>query len=320
MSTRPKESTWDFIKTFLWAIAIAMVFRSFCYEPFHIPSGSMRSTLLEGDYIFVSKLSYGYSRYSFPFGSRSLFDGFTGRILETVPERGDVIVFRKPSDTRIDYIKRLIGLPGDKIYMVGGTLYINGEKVRTERIDDIVTVENGKLLINYQPVVLTEADRMEVKNGMLTINGETVHTRTGAPKFEMKDGTLYVDGERAAGVEPGLDELNLRQQFKAYPFTRRLLETLPNGVKHVVLDMYAQGEVDNTEVYTVPENSYFFMGDNRDASQDSRYQADVGYVPDENLIGHAQLIALSPNPNIAFTRLLAWLKAMRWDRSFMAID
>jgi signal peptidase I len=109
------------IRTIIYAVLIAFVVRTFAYEPFNIPSGSMEPTLLVGDYLFVSKYSYGYSRYSFPFGPPI----FSGRILARQPQRGDVVVFKQPADPSIDYIKRLIGLPGDRIQIIGGTLYVN---------------------------------------------------------------------------------------------------------------------------------------------------------------------------------------------------
>jgi signal peptidase I len=108
--------------------------RVFLFQPFNIPSGSMIPTLLVGDYLFVSKYSYGYSRYSFPFGPNL----FSGRIWAKEPERGDVVVFKLPRDNETDYIKRVIGLPGDEIQMIHGVLHINGEAVKKERVEDFV--------------------------------------------------------------------------------------------------------------------------------------------------------------------------------------
>ena len=127
------------IKTALYAAGIAIVIRTVAYEPFNIPSGSMIPTLLEGDYLFVSKFSYGYSRHSLPFSLPLI----PGRILFTPPERGDVAVFKKPSDNKTDYIKRLVGLPGDTLQMRQGRLYINGEEVKRERIDDYVVNDSA---------------------------------------------------------------------------------------------------------------------------------------------------------------------------------
>ena len=116
------------------ALIIALVIRTFLFQPFNIPSGSMKATLLVGDYLFVSKYSYGYSHYSLPFSPPM----FSGRIWSGEPERGDVVVFRLPKDDSVDYIKRVIGLPNDHIQMVDGVLHINGEPIKRERIDDFV--------------------------------------------------------------------------------------------------------------------------------------------------------------------------------------
>jgi len=130
---------WETIKIVIQALALAMVVRVFFYQPFNIPSGSMKSTLLVGDYLFVSKLSYGYSRYSFPGG----FNLFSGRIFASEPKRGDVAVFKLPRDNSTDYIKRVIGLPGDEVQMIAGQLHINGKAVPKKRIGDFSTHEDG---------------------------------------------------------------------------------------------------------------------------------------------------------------------------------
>jgi signal peptidase I len=119
------------------AIVIALIIRTFLFQPFNIPSGSMKETLLIGDYLFVSKYSYGYSHYSLPFSPPL----FSGRIWSGGPERGDVVVFRLPKDDSIDYIKRVIGLPGDHIQMIDGVLNINGQPVKRERMDDFVEAD-----------------------------------------------------------------------------------------------------------------------------------------------------------------------------------
>jgi signal peptidase I len=128
------SSTKDFIKTVLYAVVIAVGVRTVGYEPFNIPSGSMEPTLLVGDYLFVSKFSYGYSRHSLPF-SLPLIPS-DSRVLFTEPERGDVVVFKLPSDNKTDYIKRLVGLPGDRIQVIGGVLHVNGQSVKRERVRD----------------------------------------------------------------------------------------------------------------------------------------------------------------------------------------
>jgi signal peptidase I len=135
MSRGKSGGTWETIKTVFYAMLIAGFVRTVAFEPFNIPSGSMIPTLLIGDYLFVSKYAYGYSRHSLPF---SMGPASQGRLGEKVPERGDVIVFKKPPENRIDYIKRVVGLPGDRIQVVRGLLHINGEPVKRERIEDFV--------------------------------------------------------------------------------------------------------------------------------------------------------------------------------------
>jgi signal peptidase I len=243
-----KESVWGMIRSFSYAVLLALVFRSLAYEPFHIPSGSMLSTLQVGDYIFVSKPSYGYSRYSFPFGT--VFNYFDGRVMEEAPKRGDVIVFRLPNNTGIDYIKRLVGLPGDAIRVIDGVLHINDRPVELERIED------------------------------------------------------YTETQEDGSVKS----------------VRRYIETLPEGRKHVILDERPYGNMDptgfdsdNTGTYVVPEGHYFFMGDNRDNSVDSRYAIDgPSYVPAENLIGCAEIIFVSFNTQARFWEFWKWFNHNRW--------
>lgn len=139
MKTESRASSfWELVRTVFYAILIALFVRTFLYEPFNIPSGSMIPTLLIGDYLFVSKFSYGYSRFSLPFGL-PLFDG---RIFATPPERGDVVVFKLPTDEKTDYVKRIVGMPGDRIQVVDGILQINGQPVK-RRPDGEYTTTNG---------------------------------------------------------------------------------------------------------------------------------------------------------------------------------
>src|SRR3954466_14328309 len=128
------------VRVVIHALLIAVVIRTFLFQPFNIPSGSMMATLLVGDYLFVSKYTYGYSHYSIPFS----FPIFSGRIFGSEPKRGDVVVFRLPREDSTDYIKRVIGLPGDRIQMIRGVLHINGEPVKRERIDDFLDDEGGR--------------------------------------------------------------------------------------------------------------------------------------------------------------------------------
>lgn len=131
---KDKEEISELAKTVIMALLLALIIRTFLYEPFNIPSGSMLPTLKVGDYLFVSKTAYGYSRHSFPFGMAS----FDGRIMDGTsddkPKRGDVVVFKLPTDTSIDYIKRIIGMPGDRVQVIAGRLYINGEMVERESV------------------------------------------------------------------------------------------------------------------------------------------------------------------------------------------
>lgn len=239
-----KEGIKEFVFSFFIAALIAIVFRSFLYEPFYIPSGSMKSTLLEGDYVFVSKYTYGYSRYSLPFGINVI----EGRVFQSEPNRGDVVVFKLPKDNSTNYIKRLIGMPGDEIQVINGHLHINGKPTIIKKAQDFV-----------------DTDRFGNKIVM----------------------SSYI-------------------------------ETLPNGVSYRILDQYEKGPLDNTEVYKVPENSYFFMGDNRDNSQDSRVLSEVGYVPKINLLGPARIIFFSSTSSLM--QFWNWFSGIRMDRFFRVIN
>ena len=141
MKKKPeKGGVGETIRTVIYAVLIALVIRTFAYEPFNIPSESMLPTLLVGDYLFVSKYSYGYSRYSLPWG----LPLFEGRIFKSEPRRGDVAVFKLPSDNSTDYIKRIVGLPGDRVQMREGILYVNGDAAPKARIDDFIYERNGR--------------------------------------------------------------------------------------------------------------------------------------------------------------------------------
>ncbi len=257
------DDIWSFIRTLITAGIIAIVFRAFLFEPFSIPSGSMVPTLLVGDYLFVAKYSYGYSGLSTGLGFLQKM-GIAlpkGRFAELhAPQRGDVVVFKLPRDTGTDYVKRLIGLPGDKIQVRSGHLYINDKEVPREK--------DGVMLISGRDL---EAD----------------HPKFNSPYSD--EGTLYK-------------------------------ETLPEGRVHPILEMTDEGLLDNTGVYTVPENSYFMMGDNRDNSSDSRVMRSVGFVPRENLVGRAEFIFFSLHSGTPFWKFWEWPMALQWNRMFKKIS
>ncbi|MDQ6438010.1 signal peptidase I [Mesorhizobium sp. LHD-90] len=230
----------EIVNVIVQALILALVIRTLLFQPFSIPSGSMRPTLLEGDYLFVTKWAYGYSRFSLPFSPNL----FSGRIFGSPPKRGDVAVFKFPPNPSLDYIKRVIGLPGDRIQMREGVLYINGEAVPREKVGEI----------NNRDV--TEVDRP-------------------------------VDVYR---------------------------ETLPNGVSYDTLDLTPNSIDDNTREFIVPPGHYFMMGDNRDNSSDSRRS--VGFVPEENLVGRANIIFFSIAGGASPLEIWKWPTEMRPTRLF----
>ena len=231
-----KESTSSWIKTnlitILYAIIIALLIRTFLFQPFFIPSSSMEPGLIVGDRIFASKYDYGYSRHSFPFSLPLI----NGRVFESSPKRGDVVIF-KPPHTRNDYIKRLIGLPGDKIKLINGTIYINSIPVEREfvRNDD-------------------------------------------------KDIAIYK-------------------------------ETMASGINYETRDLGNKPQ-DNIEEFIVPENHYFFMGDNRDNSNDSRFW---GPVPTERIVAKAQIIFFSTKDGSWFIEFWRWPFDIQFERLFKFI-
>jgi len=234
------------VKTLFYALIIALFIRSLFFQPFYIPSSSMEPNLLIGDRLFVSKYSYGYSRHSFPFSPNI----FNGRVLESLPKRGDVIVFKTPADNRTDYIKRLIGLPGDSIQIINEDLYLNNKKIERNKIEKSFTVYCGDEVVN-------------------------------ANLFE---------------------------------------EILPNGKKYLAA-YRKSGTMTNSDKYIVPKNHYFFMGDNRDCSKDSRFLSSVGYVNFNNLIGKAEIIFFSNDKNKgSFFKFWKWNRSVRLNRFFKEIE
>ena len=136
-ASRKSGKLWDTVKTVVYAVLIALAIRTVAFEPFNIPSGSMKPTLLVGDYLFVSKYSYGYSRHSLPLSLPLI----PGRILMSEPERGDIAVFKLPTDNKTDYIKRIVGLPGDRIQVREGRLYLNDKQVVRRRVADFIEID-----------------------------------------------------------------------------------------------------------------------------------------------------------------------------------
>ncbi len=259
MGAKLSEGIVETVKTVFWALLLAGIFRTVFFQPFWIPSGSMKDTLLIGDFLFVNKMAYGYSRYSCPFAACPI----SGRLFGSDPERGDVIVFRHPRNHN-DYIKRLIGLPGDTVQMKAGVLHINGAPVALK--------PDGF----YEEILAPQG-------------------------FE---GRLPQCSNDAVGLGATCQK-------------ERFVETLPNGVSHSVLNI-RNGPVDDTPLFTVPADNFFFMGDNRDNSQDSRVpvvSGGVGMLPREYLIGRADRIMFS-----SAGRSLFYVWTWRGDRFFKAVE
>jgi len=234
------------LKTIFYALIIAIIIRSLFIQPFYIPSSSMEPNLLIGDRLFVTKYSYGYSRHSFPFSPPII----KGRIFSSHPKAGDVVVFKTPSDNRTDYIKRLIGLPGDSIQFIDGDLYLNNYQVLKSNISKIDQIYCGK---------------------------QTIDVNT----------------------------------FK---------EELTNGKTHKVVYL-KNFSFHNSDIFIVPKKHYFFLGDNRDCSKDSRYLTSVGYVHEDNLVGKAQFIFFSSDFRIgSIFSFWKWHKTIRFDRFFKKIN
>ncbi len=183
----------DTVKTIVYAVLIALVVRTVAYEPFNIPSGSMIPTLLVGDYLFVSKYSYGYSRYSLPFG----LPLFSGRIFFHKPERGDVVVFKLPTDTSIDYIKRVIGLPGDTIQMKEGELYINDKEVTRRRIDDYLYQEPDGAVIPMKQYIETLPNGVQHRILKIGDNGPLDNTQV----YHVPPGDYFMMGDNRDNSE-----------------------------------------------------------------------------------------------------------------------
>ncbi len=238
-----KSSFVNNIKALLWALLIAGVIRTFAIEPFKIPSGSMKPNLLVGDFLFVSKWDYGYSRYSFPFGLAP----FSGKILEKNPSRGDIIVFKLPGQENINYVKRLVGLPGETIKVLDGLIYV--KKLDSDNFEIIEQSEDG----------------------------------------------LFFDDQYQANIS-------------------QLVES-----EYKILNLTDSGPLDYTPEYRIPKNKFFFMGDNRDNSSDSRVMSGVGFVPKENIIGKVWFIWFSIDTDFRLSRFWTLPLHIRYDRLFNTI-
>lgn len=190
--SRHKSSAWvENIKTIVYAALIALVVRTVAYEPFNIPSGSMKPTLLVGDYLFVAKYSYGYSHYSLPFSP----DLFSGRIFFHMPARGDVAVFKYPRNPSEDYIKRIIGLPGDTVQMREGQLYVNGKLVPRKPVGNYTDNEGGIRIVlkEYQETLPPSDHHAAVKHDILKATDQGAANNT--PVFKVPPGDLFVMGD-----------------------------------------------------------------------------------------------------------------------------
>jgi len=232
-------------KTLIYALLIALVIRSFLIQPFYIPSSSMEPNLLVGDRIFVTKYSYGYSKHSLPFSPPII----KNRIFYNEPKRGDVVVFKTPADNRTDYVKRLIGMPGDKIQFINSNLYINNSEVIKSKIstnDKIFCGDNTIKVFTFEEILPNEKTYQSV-------------------------------------------------YLKNFPYQ-------------------------NSDPFYVPDDHFFFLGDNRDCSKDSRYLTSVGYVNKKNLVGKVQFIFFSSDKrkgSIFF--FWKWNETIRLSRFFKKI-
>ncbi len=197
MKEKKKSGLRETTETIVYAVLIAVLVRTFAYEPFNIPSGSMIPTLLVGDYLFVSKFSYGYSRHSFPFS----FPSFSGRVLGGEPARGDIAVFKLPRDDETDYIKRIVGLPGDKIQVRNGVVYVNGDPLSRRRIADFVAPDQRGNAVSMAQYLET------LPNGRsYTVAEMTEFSRyDNTPEFVVPQGHYFAMGDNRDNSQDSRD-------------------------------------------------------------------------------------------------------------------
>ena len=271
VKVKKEETWWDTIRFLIYLFIGAVLLRTFLFAPFSIPSGSMMPNLLVGDYLFVSKWSYGYSRYSFPFHPIN----FEGRLLGGVPARGDVVVFRHPGGE--DWVKRVIGLPGDTIEVRGGQVILNGQPIPRERIDafDLPVSPNSPC-----------------------------QAASGVVLDETRPDVVVREEGRADGSHC------LYPRFRETLPGGRTYEVLDEG--NSTGDNFASGQP-----ITVPPGHLFMMGDNRDDSMDSRFevaQGGVGLLPVDNVLGRATIGFWSTDGSVEWIKPWTWFTAARWSR------
>ncbi len=268
-----KETIWSFLRFLLLLFIATILVRSLLFAPFTIPSASMMPSLLIGDYLFVSKWPYGYSRYSFPFG---IVD-FDGRVLGSLPERGDIAVFRYPGGRNEDFVKRVIALPGDRVELRAGQVVLNGTPVTRERIAD--------LLVPVTP------------NSPCAVRGET-------RLITQPDGARVCAYPRFREMLPGGRSYDVLDQVQDRVNRRSVTDTQPAGA-------------DNVAPFVVPDGHVFVMGDNRDDSLDGRFPTaigGVGMLPVEHIQGRALINFFSTDGSAEWLKPWTWFSAARWDR------
>jgi signal peptidase I len=272
---------WEIVKTLLWAAVIAVVIRTFAYEPFNIPSGSMIPTLLIGDYLFVSKTAYGYSRFSFPGGIVPV----EGRIWEGAPKRGDVVVFRPPGEPETDFIKRVIGLPGERVQIRNGVLNINGVPVQRQRIEDYVDPEDPA--------------QGAVPQYLETLPGGVAHPilEAAGDLGDLDNTPVYVvpaDHYFMMG-----DNRDNSRDSRAWDRSRMQMDSSTDEGRAALTAATLETEIDASK---------------------SDWLDKVGFVPKENLIGPAKILFWSYGSSFRWYNPITWATALRFGRLLNVIE